>query len=142
MGKNLVAKAAIGINASKEKVWDALVDPAAIKKYYFGTTVISEWHPGSSIIWKGVWKGKAYEDKGVILQFKPGQIIQYSHFSPLAGVPDLPENYHIVTFELAASGNQTLVSLSQDNNATEEEKSHSEQNWGMMLAALKRYLEG
>jgi uncharacterized protein YndB with AHSA1/START domain len=141
MDKNLIAKVSINISAPNQKVWDALVDPAAVKQYFFGTTVVSDWHIGSPIIWKGEWQGKAYEDKGVILQFDPGKIIQYSHFSPLSGLPDRPKNYHTVTVELFPSGDQTLVSLSQDHNATEEERSHSEQNWGMMLAALKKYLE-
>ncbi len=142
MDKNLIAKASISIAAPDKKVWDALVDPAAIKQYFFGTTVVSDWHLGSPIVWKGEWQGKAYEDKGVILKIMPGKIIQYSHFSPLSGLPDKPENYHTVTIELTAAGSQTLVSLSQDHNATEEERSHSEQNWGMMLAGLKKFLEG
>jgi hypothetical protein len=82
-----------------------------------------------------------YEDKGVVIQFDPGRTIQYSHFSPLSGLPDKPENYHTVTVKLSASEDLTLVSLSQDKNGSEEERVHSEQNWGMMLAALKKYLE-
>ncbi|MGA2504521.1 MAG: SRPBCC domain-containing protein [Anaerolineales bacterium] len=142
MDKNLIAKASISIDAPDKKVWDALVDPAAIKQYFFGTTVVSDWHLGSPIVWKGEWQGKAYEDRGVILNIMPEKIIQYSHFSPLSGLPDKPENYHTVTIELTAAGSQTLVSLSQDHNATEEERSHSEQNWGIMLAGLKKFLEG
>jgi uncharacterized protein YndB with AHSA1/START domain len=142
MNKKLIAWASMTFNAPNSKVWDALVNPDAIKQYMFGTNVISDWREGSPIIWKGEWQGKSYEDKGVILQFKPGQKLQYSHFSPLSGVPDRPENYHTVTIELSAQGNQTLVSLAQNNNATEEERAHSEDNWGMMLAALKKFLEG
>ena len=141
MDKNLIARTSISINASSEKVWDALVNPEAIKQYMFGTNVVSDWHEGSPIVWKGEWQGKSYEDKGVILQFKPGRTIRYSHFSPLSGLPDKPENYHTVTIELLANGNQTPVSLAQDNNATEEDRAHSEKNWGMMLAALKKFLE-
>jgi uncharacterized protein YndB with AHSA1/START domain len=141
MKNNFIAHATIMIDAPREKVWDALVDPAAIKQYFFGATVISDWHLGSPIIWKGEWQGNPYEDKGVILLFQPGKIIQYSHFSPLAGLPDKPENYHTVTIELSAAENLTKVSLSQDNNATEEERIHSEQNWGMMMANLKKFLE-
>jgi hypothetical protein len=77
----------------------------------------------------------------VILQFKPGRTLQYSHFSPLSGLPDLPANYHTVTIELSGEQNQTLVSLAQDNNATEEERDHSGKNWGMMLSSLKAYVE-
>jgi uncharacterized protein YndB with AHSA1/START domain len=141
MDKDLIARTSITINAPGEKVWNALVNPEAIKQYFFGSTVVSDWHAGNPIVWKGEWQGKSYEDKGVILQFKPGRTIQYSHFSPLSGLPDIPENYHTVTIELSVRENQTLVSLSQDKNATEDERAQSEQNWGMMLAALKKFVE-
>ena len=141
MSANLVAKASITINAPSGKVWEALVQPEAIKQYMFGTTVITDWREGSPIVWKGEWQGKPYEDKGVILQFKRGRTLQYSHFSPLSGVPDTPDNYHTVTVELSAEQNQTRVSLAQDNNASEEKRQHSEKNWGMMLSALKSFME-
>jgi uncharacterized protein YndB with AHSA1/START domain len=141
MNKNLIARASITINANSTQVWNALVDPQAIKQYMFGTNVVTDWREGSPIIWKGEWQGKSYEDKGLVLQFKPGRTIQYSHFSLLSGVPDKPENYHTVTIELSRDGNQTLVSLTQDYNRTEQERDHSEQNWKMMLAALRQFLE-
>jgi uncharacterized protein YndB with AHSA1/START domain len=141
MDKNNIAKASISVNASTEKVWKALVDPKAIKQYMFGTNVVSDWREGGAITWKGEWQGKPYEDKGKILQLTPGRTLQYSHFSPLSGVPDKPENYHTVTIELAGNGNQTHVTLTQDKNATEEERAESEKNWGMMLSELKKFLE-
>jgi uncharacterized protein YndB with AHSA1/START domain len=141
MDRNHIAKASVSINASPEKVWHALVDPKAIKQYMFGTNVVSDWKVGNPILWKGEWKGKSYEDKGEILQLKPGQIVQYSHFSPLSGVPDKPENYHTVTIVLSGNGNQTDVALTQDNNTTEAEKAESEKNWEMMLTELKKFLE-
>jgi hypothetical protein len=67
--------------------------------------------------------------------------IQHNHFSPLSGLPEKPENYHTVTIKLSVNGNQTHVSLSQDNNAIEEARVHSEKNWGMMLSGLKKLLE-
>jgi uncharacterized protein YndB with AHSA1/START domain len=139
---NLIARSSITIAAPAEKVWNALVTPATIKQYMFGTTVASDWKVGSPITWKGEWQGKAYEDKGLIRQFQPGRALQYTHFSPLAGLPDKPENYHTVTIQLSPEGNQTRVSLTQDNNATEEARSHSEQNWAMMLDGLKKVVEG
>jgi uncharacterized protein YndB with AHSA1/START domain len=141
MDKNLIARSSTTINAPSERVWDALVNPGAIKQYMFGTDVVSDWREGSPIVWRGEWQGQAYEDKGVILQVKPGRTIQYSHFSPLSGLPDEPENYHTVTVELSADRDQTHVSLAQDNNASEEERAHSEKNWEMMLAALKEFVE-
>ena len=139
--RGLVAEASITINAPVSEVWNALIDPDKIRQYFFGTTVVSDWKEGASIVWRGEWQGKSYEDKGVILKLEPGQMIRYSHFSPLSGQPDRPENYHVVTIELSKEGQQTTVSLSQDNNATEEEREHSESNWGMVLAGLKKVVE-
>jgi uncharacterized protein YndB with AHSA1/START domain len=141
MGRGLVANASIDINAPRARVWDALVNPELIKQYLFGTTVVSDWKVGGPIVWKGEWQGKAYEDKGVLLRLEPERLIEYSHFSPLAGQPDTPDNYHTVTVEVSEMEGQTRVSLSQDNNASEEERQHSEAMWGMMLANLKKVLE-
>jgi hypothetical protein len=43
---------------------------------------------------------------------------------------------------LVDRGDSTEVTIDQDNNATEEEKAHSEQNWNTVLGNLKRLLEG
>jgi uncharacterized protein YndB with AHSA1/START domain len=141
MSKGLVAKASITINASLAQVWDALTNPERIRQYMFETNVVSDWNEGSPIVWKGEWNGKKYEDKGVILKLKSCRLIQYTHFSPLLGLPGTPENYHTVTIELSRKGKQTAVLLAQDNNSTQEEMEHSKKNWKMMLATLKNLLE-
>jgi uncharacterized protein YndB with AHSA1/START domain len=141
MNKKLVANASTTIDAPVARVWDALVNPKLIKQYMFGTDVISDWKKGSSIVWKGEWKGKPYQDKGVIVEIEPERMIRYTHFSPLTGQPDTPESYHTVTINLSSKGSQTLVALSQDNNADEKAKKHSEENWGTMLASLRKLLQ-
>jgi len=141
MDKKFVAKRTLVINAPVAKVWDALVNPRMIKQYMFGTNAVSDWREGSPIVFRGEWEGKRYEDKGVILRLEPGRLIQYSYFSPLSGLPDTPENYHTVTVELSSQGTRTLLSLSQDNNASEQAREHSEKSWGIMLASLRDLLE-
>lgn len=141
MNRKFVAKQAIVINAPSSKVWDALVNPEMIRQYMFGTNAISDWKKGSPIVFKGEWQGKTYEDKGVLLRLEPERLIQYSHFSPLSGLPDTPENYHTVTVELSSEGTRTILLLSQDNNPTEQAREHSKENWGMMLTGLKNLLE-
>ncbi len=141
MNKGLIAKSIIVINVPAARVWDALTNSEIIKQYMFGTNVVSNWEVGSSIVWKGEWQGKSYEDKGKILKIEEGQILQYSHFSLLSGQPDMPENYHTVTIELTNNGVQTTIVLSQDNNVTEEAREHSEKLWTMMLDDLKKLLE-
>lgn len=142
MSKDLVAKATTAVDASRDAVWKALVSPDAIRQYMFGTTVVTDWRRGSPITWKGEWKGKPYEDKGIILQIDPEQLLEYSHFSPLSGQPDVPENYHVVRITLSDANGRTDVTLTQDGNATEEERQHSQANWAQMLERLKQYVEG
>ena len=141
MPTGLVAKSSVTIKALKGKVWEALVNPGMIKQYMFGTDTTSEWTKGSRITWQGIWEGKPYKDEGVILDIQRDHLLQYSHFSPMTGKPNVPENYHTVTIVLSDKGDQTLVALSQDNNATKQELEHSKKNWDMMLGGMKKFLE-
>ena len=141
MNKNFVAKATTTIHAPASKVWDALIKPELIKQYMFGTDVISDWKVGSPITYKGEWQGKPFEDKGKVLEVQREKSLVSTHWSPLSGVPDSPENYHTVAYHLSEKDGKTEVTITQDNNASEEEKAHSEQNWNQMLEGMKRLLE-
>ncbi len=136
-----IARATVDIAAPRDKVWEALVDPHAIKEYMFGTDVASDWTEGSEITWKGVWEGRPYADRGVIKQLLPGTRLHFSHYSPLGGKPDTPENYHNVTIDLTDLGEETRVYLAQDGNGSEEARLHSEKNWQGMLSGLKAFVE-
>lgn len=139
--ENLVAEVSEDVAAPVAQVWEALIDPDKIKRYMFGTTVKSRFEVGEPITWKGEWKGKVYEDKGTILRLEPRRLLAYSHFSPLSGERDAPENYHTVVIELAERDGATHLSLTQDNNSNEESRVHSEQNWRAVLAGLKKEVE-
>ena len=142
MNNTFTAKATATIDAPTSKVWEALTTPEILKKYYFGADITSDWKVGSPITYKGQWQGKSYEDKGKILAFEPEKLLITTHWSPLSGVPDSPENYHKVTYELSKQGGSTKVTLTQDNNASEEEKTQNDQFWKTLLDGLKKLLEG
>lgn len=139
--EDLIAKASTVVDAPIAQVWDALVNPDAIKQYMFGTNVATDWREGSRITWSGEWQGRQYEDKGVLLKVEPQRTLQYTHYSPLTGAPDVPESYHTVTVTLAEDQDGTRVSLEQGNNPSAEARAHSEKNWTMMLGGLKKYVE-
>jgi uncharacterized protein YndB with AHSA1/START domain len=139
---DFVAKASISIDSPTRKVWKALVTPELVSRYMFGAKVESTWKPGDPIVWKGEWKGKPYEDKGVVIEANPDHVLRYTHFSPLSGAPDVPESYHTVTIELSDQGRSTFVELSQDHNPTDAARSASERNWHVMLQGLKKTAEG
>jgi uncharacterized protein YndB with AHSA1/START domain len=136
-----VAKVSTVIDASKEEIWTALTDPTSISQYMFGTKVTTDWSEGSPITWEGEWNGNEYQDKGTIREVRPPQILEYSHFSPLTGLPDEPANYHTVRIEVVDEGQVTTVTLIQDNNETPEVRNHSEKNWQAMLDGLKAVVE-
>ena len=142
MNDKFTAKATATINAPVSKVWQALINPEIIKQYLFNTEVISDWKAGSPILYRGEWEGKAFEDKGKILEIEPEKVLKSTHWSPLSGVPDSPENYHTVTYTLAEKGDSTEVTITQDNSASAEEKAHSEKNWQTVLKGMKNLLEG
>jgi len=142
MSKTFIAKATTTINAPASKVWDALTKPDQIKQYLFGTEVTTDWQVGSPITYKGEWKGQAYEDKGRVLEIEPGKRLVSTFWSALAGLPDTPENYKTVGYELSPAGDATRLTITQDNNATQEEATDAEQNWRTVLDGIKKLLEG
>ena len=137
----LVAIATAKINAPLSKVWEALINPELIKQYMFGTSVTSDFKEGSSIVWKGEWNGKAYEDKGTITAAVKEKMLQYTHFSTMEGVEDTPENYRTVITELFQEPGGVHVTITQDNNPTEQAREESEKNWQTMLDSMKKLLE-
>jgi uncharacterized protein YndB with AHSA1/START domain len=141
MNKGFIATASTTIRAPVTRVWQALTDPALIKQYLFGTDVTTDWKIGSPIIYRGEWQGRPYEDKGRILEFEPGKRIVSTYYSSMSGLPDIPENYQTVRYELSGDGDQTDLTITQDNNPSRKDAEHSEQNWKMVLDGMKKLLE-
>lgn len=141
MSETYVATATTTIDAPPETVWNGLTDPELIPEYFFEAEVDTDWEEGSPIVFSGEWEGETYEDKGEIVENAPGERLVYTHWSPLSGKPDVPENYHTVTYELSAAGEGTELTVVQDGNDSAEARDHSEGNWETMLASLRDLLE-
>jgi len=136
----------ISIGAPPDEVWAALTTPKALKAFFFGAEVITDWVVGHQIRFRGEWKGKTYEDKGTILAFEPGRRLAYSHWSPMSGDADIPENFHYVWFDLHPSGNGTRVELRQSHTPGGRQPSAAARaeftnNWTRVLAGLKETVE-
>ncbi len=140
--KNKVTKS-INIDAPIDKVWDALTNPKIIKLYLFGTDVTTDWKEGSPIFFRGNWHGKPYEDKGKVIKMEPKKLLRYSYWSSALGLPDLPENYTITTYDLNEENNKTLLSATQDNLASQPQqvRDYADEYWENLLKTLKQLLE-
>ena len=141
MRENLVAKTQVTVHAPAAKVWEALTKPALVKKYMMGADVKSDWKVGSPLTYTGEYKGKRYEEKGVIRKIEREKVLQATHFSTTSGKEDKPENYALVTWELEERNGATVVSVSQDGIETPKGVEGSKSNWTGVLEGLKRTVE-
>jgi uncharacterized protein YndB with AHSA1/START domain len=137
----LHAHAAVDVHAPPERVWRALTDPAEIARYMMGSRVETTWEPGSPITWSGEWQGKPYQDRGEVLEVDAPRRLAVTHWSPLTGEDDAPENYHTVRYELSGADGGTRVTLDQDGCTSEEQAEQFSQNWQGMLEGLKQVAE-
>jgi uncharacterized protein YndB with AHSA1/START domain len=141
MAKALTAKCRIQIDNTVDEAWKALVNPEIVEKYMLGSKQLSDWRRGSSIIWKKDFNGRKFEDKGEVLEITPRKSLKYTHYSPASGRPDAPENYQTVSVTLKEKANGTLVELTSDNNASENEKAITEHVWAYYLQGLKLIMD-
>ena len=142
MPQNLTATKSIVIAATPQRVWEALTDPAQVKQYMWGSEVVSDWQQGSPLVYRGVWEGKPFEDKGTILEIDPPRLLRTNYVSPLSGKPDVPENYAEVTYTLREVSDGTELTVTQSNIVDEKARDHSEANWGMVLEGIRKVIEG
>lgn len=139
--KDLAVRKSIEIKALTDKVWDAITNPSKIKEWLFGTNVITDWKVGSPIMFTGEWEGTKYEDKGEILSYNPQKSYQYSYWSGFSGLPDVPENYSKVGFEIEEAGENTILTITQSDFATETMYEHSDKNWEATMEKIRAICE-
>lgn len=122
-------------------MWGALTDPDKIANYMMGSRVVTDWKMGSPITWSGEWEGKPYQDKGVVLGAERGRFLEVTHYSPLTGDEDVPENYHTLRYELSEVDGGTVLTLTQDGCESEAQAKQFSKNWQNMLDGLKTVAE-
>jgi len=99
------------LNASPEKVWQAITDKEQMKQWYFD---IAEFEPkvGFEFTFNGGSEEKIYVHLCKITKLEPGKVLQYSW-----RYKDYPGN-SFVTFELFPEGNATRIKLTHEGLET------------------------
>lgn len=142
MNMHLTAEQTITVYAKSEYVWDALINPLAIKLYRAGAEAVSDWQKGSSLVFRGVYEGSQYESKGTITSFEPGKRLCYTYWSSCFELPDTPENYSIVEFDIEpVDRGQTKLSYRQYEFKSKMARDHSRENWHEVLLTIKNIVE-
>jgi len=92
------------------------------------------------IIFQGEWEGKSYQDNGVVQEYIPYQKLAYSYLSNWSGLPDVRENYLLISYEVKKVTEGTVLTITQGNYDAEKAK-HSEENWAQIVDAMKKLIE-
>lgn len=127
-------------DAGVSEVWNVLTDKESVKKYFFGTELNTDWKAGSPIVFKGNWEGQTYEDKGKILEVEKEKIIKYTYLSSFSGLPDLPENFSEIIYQLQAGDEGTVLIVIQQGFKDEKAFNDSKEGWKIVLDNLKKLL--
>ena len=142
-GDRFEASTDVELSADPQRVWRVLVDPDLVARYMHGTTLVTDWTVGGPVEWRGEWQGKEYVDTGEVLAVEPPRRLSVTHWSPLTGDPDTPENHHHVTYELEPlDGGRTRLTLTHGNSPSREAaEAMIENGWRPMLQSLQQVAE-
>jgi uncharacterized protein YndB with AHSA1/START domain len=148
MGKKIVENH-VTINGTLPQVWDMLTNPQKTKLYMFGCETVTDWKPGSELLWRAVYDGKEMVFvKGYIIDIIPEKFLKYSVIDPNATYPHIPENHLNVTYELSEADGHVVLTVSQDGFETAadgdkrfEEVSNKGEGWNPILLEIKRLTE-
>jgi len=106
----------ITINASPEKVFDALTNPEQMKRWQYGREVFTNWKVGSPIRFEAHSEDGVLKQWGTVLDIRQNELVKYNLFTPRPDLEDTLENYSVTSYVLSASGEQTKVDLIQEDN--------------------------
>ena len=133
----------ITIHAQPAKVWEAITQPALLRQWMSETPIeiITTWEVGEPISIQGDWCHSRFENEGVVLQFEPERILEYSHLSSLSRLPDQVENYSVIRFALTPLEDGTELTITLSNFPTEVIYKHLAFYWNVTLVLLKKFIE-
>lgn len=131
----------ITIHASVQKVWDALTKPKLVKRWQYGSDLITNWEIGSDIKFRAEWDGKVFEQWGKVLAFQPFDFIQYSLFAPRPDLEDRPDNYFVMNYRLNEREGKTILEIMQEDNRPNAPQEAPQGEENPILQMLKKIAE-
>jgi uncharacterized protein YndB with AHSA1/START domain len=134
----------VEIHAPASRVWQALTVPASMNQWMMpdmDLEILTDWKVGGPLLMRGIMNGRDFENKGTVLLYEPEKRLQYSHLSSISRLPDRPESYSLVGFELQPAGEWTILTLTLSNFPNESIYKHLSFYWNVTLEVLKRKIE-
>jgi len=134
---------AVTIHAPAASVWAALTEPALMQQWMAERPleIITDWTVGSPIVIRGQLHGINFVNNGKVLACEPEQQLTYTQLSSISHLPDVPENYAVLSFRLTPAGSATELTVTVHNFATEVIYKHLAFYWPVALGVCKRFVE-
>lgn len=126
------------INASAEKVFEALTQPELIRRWQFNRMLLTDWKAGSQIKFRTETEGKITEQWGTVLEVKKNELVKYNLFTPRPDMADIIENYAVTSYVITAKNGQTSVAIIQEDNRP---SGFTPLNLEPILLSLKKVVE-
>jgi uncharacterized protein YndB with AHSA1/START domain len=126
------------IATTPQRLWQALTDGAFTRRYWFGTTVESDWAVGSQVTFRG--NGELH-DSGEVLEYEPYRRLSYTWRVEFheAFRRERPSR---VTFELEPVGGEVKLTVTHDEFEPGSKVLGAVSNgWPLVLSSLKSLLE-
>jgi uncharacterized protein YndB with AHSA1/START domain len=132
------------IKSSPNTIWDALTRHGQMKQWMgepeMDLEISTSWEEGTPFILRGFHHIR-FENTGTVLKYKPFTLLSYNYLSSISRLPEIPENYCVLTFELTPLGNQTELSLTVTTFPTETIHKHLAFYWRAAVQLLKNFVE-
>ena len=147
------------VRTTPEELWRALTDPAFTHRYW-GAGLVSDWKPGSRILWQFSPDGEPRDLDDVVLESDPPRRLAYTWhtyqpehaeffgWSPEYFAELVKEPRSRVTFEIEPMGSMVKLTLTHDGFAGDTEmlravsgRKKESGGWPEILAGLKTLLE-
>ncbi|MFF4322963.1 ArsR/SmtB family transcription factor [Streptomyces sp. NPDC001568] len=125
------------IEATPEKVWEALTDPETTAAYW-GHSNVSDWQPGSTWEHRRTDGSNTADVAGTIIEAVPAERLVLTWAVPGEDRPDGPST---VTFNLKPLGGTVQLTVTHVNLRDEAERHQAAGGWSAVLSNLKTYLE-
>ena len=130
-------EAEIVVEATPERVWDALTNPEKTRAYYYGTDILSDWQPGSR--WTSESGDELYLEGELTEVLPPRRIVQTFHVAieePAASDPPSRVTWEVIPID--PSTTRVRIAHEGMGQATRE---YVDGGWEHILAGLKLVVE-
>ena len=143
----------IQIAATPDRVWQVLTDRDS-GRVWRSAEYETDWQPGSAVAITAQIGPKRYRDKGTVLGMERPTRLTYEFLPRVSGLPDVPESYSVVSFELVPREGGTELTVTHTvppspirkgknfEIGPESGEKHVEFYWRSTLPLLRDLIEG